>query len=80
MTGPIHDLVSNCTQIQSLKYQSMVGDDVDLGMRVQVWRIHGGVKHTVRRPREIDPTNFNVETVLEAMMRERECALKQQII
>jgi hypothetical protein len=23
--------------------------------------------HTVSKPREIDPTNFNVETVLEAM-------------
>lgn len=27
----------------------------------------GGGYHTVRRPSEMDPTNFNVETVLEAM-------------
>jgi len=27
----------------------------------------GGVQHTVSKPSEIVPTNFNVETVLEAM-------------
>jgi hypothetical protein len=29
--------------------------------------VGGGGYHTVRRPSEMDPTNFNVETVLEAM-------------
>jgi len=28
----------------------------------------GGVHRTVRRPNEIDPTNFSVETVLVAMV------------
>ena len=31
--------------------------------------LDGGVWRTVSKPREIVPTNFNVETVLEAMAR-----------
>ncbi len=40
-------------------------------MRAWAWACGlEGLNHTVRRPREIEPTNFNVDTVLEAMMAE----------
>ena len=32
-----------------------------------LWSFGGGLWHTVSKPSEIVPTNFNVETVLEAM-------------